>query len=373
MAQIPEAYIYEAIRTPRGRGKADRVAARGQADLAGRRPDPRAAAALPGARPGARSTTSCSAWSRRSATRAAVIARTAALAAGLPDTVAGVQLNRFCASGLEAVNIAAQKVRSGLEDLVLAGGVESMSRVPMGSRRRRLGDGPGDRLRHRLRPAGHRRRPDRHPGGLHPHGRRHLRRRVADPRRQGVGERLLRAARSCPVRDRNGLAVLERDEHLRAGATLEALAGAEAVVRRRSARRAGSTPWRCSATTGSSGSTTSTTPATPRASWTARRWCWSAAEAAGAAAGLTPARPDRLGRAGGLRPDDHAHRPGAGQPQGAGQGRADGRRHRPVRDQRGLRRGGAAVHARPGRSRTRRSTSTAARSPWAIRWAPPGR
>jgi acetyl-CoA C-acetyltransferase len=59
--------------------------------------------------------------------------RTAALAAGLPQTVAGVQLNRFCASGLEAVNLAAQKVRSGWEQLVLAGGVESMSRVPMGS------------------------------------------------------------------------------------------------------------------------------------------------------------------------------------------------------------------------------------------------
>jgi acetyl-CoA C-acetyltransferase len=61
------------------------------------------------------------------------IAKTAALKAGLPNTVAGVQLNRFCASGLEAVNIAAQKVASGWEDLVLAGGVESMSRVPMGS------------------------------------------------------------------------------------------------------------------------------------------------------------------------------------------------------------------------------------------------
>jgi acetyl-CoA C-acetyltransferase len=61
------------------------------------------------------------------------IAKTAALKAGLPDTVAGVQLNRFCASGLEAVNVAAQKVASGWEDLVLAGGVESMSRVPMGT------------------------------------------------------------------------------------------------------------------------------------------------------------------------------------------------------------------------------------------------
>jgi acetyl-CoA C-acetyltransferase len=61
------------------------------------------------------------------------IAKAAAAKAGLPHTVAGVQLNRFCASGLEAVNTAAQKVASGWEDLIFAGGVESMSRIPMGS------------------------------------------------------------------------------------------------------------------------------------------------------------------------------------------------------------------------------------------------
>ena len=61
------------------------------------------------------------------------IAKTAALAAGYPDTVAGVQLNRFCASGLEAVNQAASRVRGGFEDLIIAGGVESMSRVAMGT------------------------------------------------------------------------------------------------------------------------------------------------------------------------------------------------------------------------------------------------
>jgi len=61
------------------------------------------------------------------------IAKTAALAAGWSDDVAGVQINRFCASGLEAVNMAAMKVRSGWEQLVVAGGVESMSRVPMAS------------------------------------------------------------------------------------------------------------------------------------------------------------------------------------------------------------------------------------------------
>ena len=59
--------------------------------------------------------------------------KVAALAAGWDWNASGVQINRFCASGLEAVNLAAQKVASGWEDLVVAGGVESMSRVPMGS------------------------------------------------------------------------------------------------------------------------------------------------------------------------------------------------------------------------------------------------
>ncbi|OZE81618.1 acetyl-CoA acetyltransferase [Rhodococcus sp. 15-649-2-2] len=61
------------------------------------------------------------------------IARTVAMVAGLPDSVAGVQLNRFCGSGLEAVNTAAQRVRSGWDRLIVAGGVESMSRVPLGA------------------------------------------------------------------------------------------------------------------------------------------------------------------------------------------------------------------------------------------------
>ena len=119
------------------------------------------------------------------------IAKTAALAAGYPETVAGVQLNRFCASGLEAVNQAASRVRGGFEDLILAGGVESMSRVADGLRRRRLGLRPADRADHRLRAAGHRRRPDRDARGLVARGRRRVRRRVAPPGRQGLGQRLL--------------------------------------------------------------------------------------------------------------------------------------------------------------------------------------
>ena len=61
------------------------------------------------------------------------IAKAAVQAAGWDESVPGVQLDRFCASGLEAVNMAAAKVGSGQQDLVVAGGVESMSRVPMGS------------------------------------------------------------------------------------------------------------------------------------------------------------------------------------------------------------------------------------------------
>src|SRR5690606_9547137 len=61
------------------------------------------------------------------------IARIAALDAGWDQRVAGVTLSRYCASGLESINLAAAKVMSGMEDMVVAGGVESMSRVPMGS------------------------------------------------------------------------------------------------------------------------------------------------------------------------------------------------------------------------------------------------
>ncbi|NRR34279.1 acetyl-CoA C-acetyltransferase [Oxalobacteraceae bacterium] len=128
---MSEAYIYEAIRTPRGKGKHDgslhsvkpiSLLAGLMRELQGRHQidtglidDVVLGCVTPVGDQGAD------------------IAKTAALVAGWDWKVAGVQLNRFCASGLEAVNLAAQKVRSGWEDLVVAGGVESMSRVPMGS------------------------------------------------------------------------------------------------------------------------------------------------------------------------------------------------------------------------------------------------
>ena len=123
------------------------------------------------------------------------IAKTAALKAGYPETVAGVQLNRFCASGLEAVNQAASRVRGGFEDLILAGGVESMSRVPMGSDGGAWAMDPATALATGFVPQGigadliatHR--------GLDPRRRRRVRRRVPPPRREGVGQRLLRRRR----------------------------------------------------------------------------------------------------------------------------------------------------------------------------------
>jgi len=150
------------------------------------------------------------------------IARTVVIAAGMPDTVGGVQLNRFCASGLEAVNTAAQKVRSGWDDLVYAGGVESMSRVPMGSDGGAMFSDPATVYDAYIVP-------------------------------QGIGADLIatiegfsrddvdayavrsqeRAAAAwsggyfaksvVPVRDQNGLLILDHDEHMRPDTTAEGL------------------------------------------------------------------------------------------------------------------------------------------------------
>jgi acetyl-CoA C-acetyltransferase len=129
---MPEALVYDAIRTPRGKGKVngslhstkpvDLVVGLMHETLA--RNDTLDPNAIEDVVLGCVSPIG---------DQGGDIAKTAAIKAGLPDTVAGVQLNRFCASGLEAVNIGAQKVASGWEDLVMTGGVESMSRVPMGS------------------------------------------------------------------------------------------------------------------------------------------------------------------------------------------------------------------------------------------------
>ena len=151
------------------------------------------------------------------------IAKTAAIKAGLPDTVAGVQLNRFCASGLEAVNIAAQKVASGWEDLVFAGGVESMSRVPMGSDGGAWAMDPETNYDTSFVPQGDRRRPDRHGRGVQPRGRRRLRRALAGARRRRAQAEGRFADSVVPVKDLNEHVVLDNDEFIRPGTTVETL------------------------------------------------------------------------------------------------------------------------------------------------------
>lgn len=129
---IPEAYIYDAVRTPRGKGKpgGSLHTVKPVSLLTGlieaiieRNPgiDPERIGDI---------ITGCV---TPVGDQGMDIARTAALSAGLPFSTTGVQINRYCASGLTALNLAAGKIRSGWDDLVIAGGVESMSRVPMSS------------------------------------------------------------------------------------------------------------------------------------------------------------------------------------------------------------------------------------------------
>ncbi|TCO78595.1 acetyl-CoA C-acetyltransferase [Chromatocurvus halotolerans] len=139
------------------------------------------------------------------------------------ESVAGVQLDRFCASGLEAVNIAAQKIASGWEDLVVAGGVESMSRVPMGSNGGAMGGDPAFAAKTGFVPQGI--------GAdtiatLEQYSREDVdtyatesQRRAAQARDSGYFDRSV-----VPVLDENGLTILERDDFIKPGTTVETLA-----------------------------------------------------------------------------------------------------------------------------------------------------
>lgn len=128
---MTEAYIYDAIRTPRGRGRKD-------GSLHEITPIQLATQQLEAIRDRNDIDTAniddvimgCVAPVGEQGSN---IARVAAINAGYAETTAGFQINRFCASGLEAVNLAAAKVMSGEADMAIGGGVESMSRVPMGS------------------------------------------------------------------------------------------------------------------------------------------------------------------------------------------------------------------------------------------------
>ncbi|MDB5994006.1 MAG: acetyl-CoA acetyltransferase [Pseudomonas sp.] len=150
------------------------------------------------------------------------IAKTAAQVADWDVSVAGVQINRFCASGLEAVNLGAMKVRSGFEDLVVVGGVESMSRVPMGSDGGAWALDPETNLHSHFTPQGVGAdliatlegfsRQDVDAYALY------SQQKAARARADGSFSKSL-----VPVQDQNGIILLDHDEFIRADSTLEGL------------------------------------------------------------------------------------------------------------------------------------------------------
>ncbi|MFI5932143.1 acetyl-CoA C-acetyltransferase [Actinoplanes sp. NPDC051494] len=213
-----EAYVFDAVRTPRGRGKSS--------------------GALHGVKPVSLVVGLVDALRERLPTldpariddlvmgivtpvgeQGGDLPRAAALLAGLPDTVAGVQLNRFCSSGLEAVNVAAARIRAGWDELILAGGVESMSRVPMGSDGGAWAMDPETALATSFVPQGVSadllatlRGFDRDDVDGYA---------ARSQRRAGAAVAAGRFARSIvPVRDRNGQVLLGADEHPRPGTTV---------------------------------------------------------------------------------------------------------------------------------------------------------
>ncbi|RYC67422.1 acetyl-CoA C-acetyltransferase [Spirosoma sordidisoli] len=217
---MADAFIYDAVRTPRGRGKNDgslhdvqpiqlltsilrELRDRNQLDTA-LVDDVIMGCVTPIGEQGAD------------------IARTAALEAGYAETVAGVQLNRFCSSGLEAINMAGAYVMSGQVDAIVAGGVESMSRVPMGSDGGAIFMNPQIVARHRIVPQGI-------SADLiatkHGYSRSDVDAFAAESYRRAVDAQAANRFHKTlvPLKDEIGLTVLDRDEGVRPGTTVESL------------------------------------------------------------------------------------------------------------------------------------------------------
>lgn len=219
----PEAFIYDAVRTPRGKGKPG-------GSLHTVKPVTLLSGLIeaimersPGINPDQISDIIAGCVTPVG-DQGMDIARTAALNAGLPYTATGLQVNRYCASGLTAVNLAAQKIRSGWDDLVFAGGVESMSRVPMGSDGGALALDPESNFHNDFIPQGISAdiiasldgltREDLDAFAARSHER------AAKAWEEGRFDRTV-----VPVKDQNGITLLDRDETIRPGTTVEGLSG----------------------------------------------------------------------------------------------------------------------------------------------------
>ncbi|TYR19032.1 acetyl-CoA C-acetyltransferase [Corynebacterium urealyticum] len=219
----PEAFIYDAVRTPRGKGKPG-------GSLHTVKPVSLLSGLIeailernPGLDP-ARINDVIAGCVTPVGDQGMDIARTAALNAGLPYSATGLQVNRYCASGLTALNLAAQKVRSGWDELVFAGGVESMSRVPMGSDGGALALDPESNFYNDFIPQGisadiiasldGMTREDLDAFAARSHER------AAKAWEEGRFDRTV-----VPVKDQNGQVLLDRDETIRQGTTVESLSG----------------------------------------------------------------------------------------------------------------------------------------------------
>ena len=217
---MAEAYVFDAIRTPRGRGK------KGAGGLYEVAPVELVAGLMHTLQEKHHLDTSqiddvVLGCVTPVGDQGANIAKTAALYAGWDTDIAGMQINRFCASGLETINNAAMKVRSGWEHLVVAGGVESMSRVPMGSDGGPMAMDPKVNLAIDFVPQGvsadliatiegfSREDVDSYA--------------VLSQERAARAEDEGRFTSRVPVRDLNGLPILDKDEHIRRGTTLDSL------------------------------------------------------------------------------------------------------------------------------------------------------
>lgn len=219
----PEAFIYDAVRTPRGKGKPG-------GSLHTAKPVDLLSGLIeaiiernPGIDPN-RISDVIAGCVTPVGDQGMDIARTAALNAGLPYTATGLQVNRYCASGLTAVNLGAQKIRSGWDDLVFVGGVESMSRVPMGSDGGALAMDPASNFYNDFIPQGISADIIASLDGLS--------REDLDAFAARSHERASKAWEEgrfgrtvIPVKDQNGITLLDRDETIRPGTTVEGLSG----------------------------------------------------------------------------------------------------------------------------------------------------
>lgn len=154
----------------------------------------------------------------------ACLARSAVLASNLDESIPGLAINRFCASGMEAVNLAANQVKGGAGHAYIAGGIEMMSRVPMGADGAAIAADPGLAMKTYFVPQGISADLIATEYGFT--------REMADAlavesqRRAGVAWAEGRFAKSLiTIKDQNGLTILDRDEYMRPGTDMAALAG----------------------------------------------------------------------------------------------------------------------------------------------------